>query len=98
MVLCAVVDLKIRAVPGSTERRILSQATLELVGVGADPLLGSKFPEVRVTNARGESPVLCVLDTWEEAEAEADRLLQELHDEGLSTFRERHGLSQDFVT
>lgn len=41
--------------------------------------------------------VLSVLDTWEAAVAEADRLVQELYDDGIAKFRDENGLPSEFV-
>jgi hypothetical protein len=60
-------------------------------------MLGVKYPEVRITNPRGESCVISVLDTWEEAVVEAERLVQELYDKGVSAFCETYSLPDAFA-
>ncbi len=69
---------------------------LSYVTGGPDPMLGFKYPEVRITNPRDESCVVSVLDTWEEAIAEADRLNQELYEGGVSEFCEKYMLPETF--
>ena len=60
-------------------------------------MLGFKYPEVRITNSRGESCVVSVLDAWEDAVTEADRLIQELYADGVPEFCEKYRLPEDLA-
>jgi len=62
-----------------------------------EPVQVLTYPEVRITNLRGESFVLSVSDTWEEAMADADWLVRQLYDDGVHAFCERFGLPDDFA-
>ena len=89
-------DLTIEAISGSVEPRWGRSILVSIVVGWWKQEQYTTLPEVRITNPRGESFVLSVLDTWELATAEADRLINELYGNGVQAFCEKYGLPDEF--